>query len=354
MKRDANLDLIRCAAVIFVLFLHFIVGSGWYDMPNLGFAHWVMNLLRCLFINCVPLFLLLTGYLCCHKELSARYYLGLVRIYVIYLLACLGSLLARRLALGEQISLREALSGIVNHHANGYSWYVAMYTGLFLLIPFLNLAWKGLETGKRRLVLVWTMVYLTAAPTLLNMGPHLYEVWWEKLYPLAYYFIGAYLRDHRRSLRPGRLALALAAALCAAASLNYFVSRPEVFAWMAYSWYDGFECMGISVLVFLLLLNLDLSGCPAWLNTGIRFLSGLSFSVYLFSDVTDMVIYRLGQRVIPAGESWMFAYALCALASLLACIPLAWLAETLARPLTRRISDGLVRLCRRLTPKGSE
>ncbi len=354
MKRDANLDLIRCIAVIFVLFLHFIIGSGWYDMPNLGFSHWAMNLLRALFISCVPLFLLLTGYLCCHREFSARYYLGLVRIYVIYLLACLGSLLTRRLALGESISLREAVGGIFNHYANGYSWYVAMYTGLFLLIPFLNRAWASLEARKLRLILVWTLVYLTAVPTLLNLRLHLYEVWWKNLYPLAYYFIGAYFREYRRKLRPGLLALALAAALCGAASLNYFVCRPGVFAWMDYSWYDGFETMGIAVLVFLLLLNLDLSRCPKGLAAGIRWLSGLSFSIYLFSDVTDTVIYRLGQRVIPPGESWMFAYALCALASLLLCIPLAWLAERLARPLTEGIKKALSRLFCRPAPKRTE
>lgn len=350
MKRDRNLDLIRCAAVILVLFLHFIASGGWYDMPNLGFAHWFMNLLRALFINCVPLFLLLTGYLCCRKELSARYYLGLVRIYVIYLLSCLVSLLTRGLILGESISLRDAVGGIFNHYANDYSWYVSMYTGLFLLIPFLNLTWKGLATQKRRLILVWTLIYLTAVPTLLNLYLHIYEVWWPRLYPLAYFFIGAYIREYRRKLRPGRLALGLALALVGAATLNYFMSTPGVFGWMDCSWYDGFETMGTAVLVFLLLLNLDLSRCPSWLDKGIRGLSGLSFSVYLFSRVTDLLVYHLGRRLIPAGETWVYAYLFCALASLLTCIPLAWLAETLARPLTRWLSEALTRLARRIVP----
>ncbi len=347
MKRDRNLDLIRSTAVTLVLFLHFIASSGWYDMPNLGFAHWVINLLRALFINCVPLFLLLTGYLCCRKELSARYYLGLVRIYVIYLLSCLACLLTRRL-LGESISLREAVGGILNHYANDYSWYVSMYTSLFLVIPFLNLAWKGLATRKNRLVLLWTLIYLTAVPTLLNMRLHLYEVWWERIYPVTYFFLGAYLREYRRPLRPGRLALGLALALIGAATLNYFVCTPGVFGWMDYSWYNGFETMGISVLLFLLLLNLDLSRCSAWVDKGIRGLSDLSFSVYLFSRVTDLLVYHLGRGLIPAGEDWIFAYLLCALVSLLACIPLAWLAEALARPLTRWISTALTRLGRRL------
>lgn len=354
MKRDPNLDLIRAAAVVLLLFLHFIMGSGWYDMPNLGFAHWVMNLLRALFINCVPLFLLLTGYLCCRRELSARYYLGLVRIYVVYLLSCCASLLGRRFLLGESMGLREMAGAILNHHANAYSWYVVMYTGLFLMIPFLNLAFQGLGNRSGRLALVWTMIFLSAGPTLLNIRVHLYEVWWEKLYPLAYYFIGAYLREYRRPLRTGRLALGLLAALAGSATLNYFVCSPGSFAWMDYSWYQGFEVMGCSVLVFLLLLNLDLSRTTGLIAGGIRLLSRLSFEIYLFSDLTDMAVYRLGQRLIPAGESWMWAYALCAAASLLLCIPLAWLAERLAAPLIRWISRGLTRAYRRLVPGTAE
>ena len=354
MKRDANLDLIRCAAVIFVLFLHFIYNSGWYQTPNVDFPHWIMNLLRALLLSCVPLFLMLTGYLCCRKKLSARYYLGLVRIYVIYLLSCAASLLVRRFALGEAISLRSAIYGVLNHRANTYSWYIAMYTGLFLLIPFLNLTWEALKTRRKRLVLLGTMIYLSSVPSLLNLRYQLYMIWWNCLYPIAFFFIGAYIREYRRKLRPGRLALGLLIALILSASINFVLSRPYPFVFVDANNYDGFEVLICSVLLFLLLLNLDLRRCPAWLGAGIRRLSLLSLSIYLFSNATDLVIYTIGWRLIPHRGAWIFLYALCALASLLVCIPLAWLAETLARPLTGWISDGLSRLYRRLAPKGTE
>ena len=354
MKRDANLDLIRCVAVLFVLILHFILYSGWYLTPNVDFSHWFMNMLRALFLNCVPLFMLLTGYLCCRRELSARYYLGLVRIYVLYLFSCLASLLVRHFALGEILSLRSVLYGVLNHRANSYSWYVAMYTGLFLLIPFLNLAWAGLKTRRKRLVLLGTMLYLTALPGLLNLRHQIYLVWWASLYPLTYYFIGAYIREYRRKLRPGPLALVLLAALAGAAAVNFFLSRPEGFVFVDGNNYEGFQAQICSVLLFLLLLNLDLSRCPKGLAAGIRWLSGLSFPVYLFSNATDLLVYSLCRKLIPRGGAWVYAYALGALASLLLCIPLAWLAERLAHPLIKGIKKGLSRLYRRLTPKKAE
>ena len=149
MKRDANLDLIRSVAIVFVLLLHFVMGSGWYGMPDLGFAGWTMELCRALFVSCVPLFLLLSGYLCAEKTLSARYYLGLVRIYVVYLLSCALSLFVRIVVLKEDIGLRQAVGSIFSHQANEYSWYVSMYTGLFLLIPFLNAGYAALKSRRQ-------------------------------------------------------------------------------------------------------------------------------------------------------------------------------------------------------------
>ena len=341
LKRDLNLDLARSTAVVFVLFLHFVMGSGWYALPNVGFSAWVMNLCRSLFITCVPLFLLLSGYLCNSKRLSARYYLGLVRIYVIYLLSCAVSLLVRGLVLKEALDLRTIVGGIFNHSANEYSWYVSMYTGLFLMIPFLNTAYHGLPGRREKLVLVWTMVYLTAVPSLLNVGVSLYYIWWMHLYPLAYYFIGAFLSEYRPHIRPRTLLLLLAAALLAAGSLNYVASHPNPFHWADYSWYDGFETMGISVLVFLLLLNLDLSRCPKKAAACITGLSRLSFSVYLFSNVTDMLFYRVGQALIPGGYPWLWAYLFCALASLVGSVLLAWVFEKLARPIVQWICSFL-------------
>ena len=146
------------------------------------------------------------------------------------------------------------------------------------------------------------------------------------------------------------LALTLVLALVISATVNFFLSRPKPFVFADCNDYQGFEALICSVLLFLLLLNLDLSRCPRWLDAGIRRISLLSFSIYLFSHATDMLIYPYFQNQIPRRGVWFFAYALCALASLLLCIPLAWLAEALARPLIRWISKVLTRLFRLVAP----
>ena len=62
-ERNINLDLIRCVAVIFVISVHFCLNSAFYEVTCSGMRMLIMYILRTAFITCVPLFLMLTGYL---------------------------------------------------------------------------------------------------------------------------------------------------------------------------------------------------------------------------------------------------------------------------------------------------
>ena len=63
-KRDLNLDLTRCAALVAVLVMHYYDNSGFYTVVMDSPGDFVMAALRLLFTVCVPFFLMLSGYLC--------------------------------------------------------------------------------------------------------------------------------------------------------------------------------------------------------------------------------------------------------------------------------------------------
>lgn len=94
-QRNINLDIIRCIAVIFVLSVHFYLNLGFYDIPCIGKRMWILCILRTGFITCVPLFLMLTGYLMNKKELSLVYYKGIQKTYCIYVLISIACLIFR-------------------------------------------------------------------------------------------------------------------------------------------------------------------------------------------------------------------------------------------------------------------
>jgi surface polysaccharide O-acyltransferase-like enzyme len=89
-------------------------------------------------ISCVPLFLILTGYLNREKKLSAGYFRGLTVTALSYICICIIGLVISHLR-EEIITFGSAVHSIFNFTANGSAWYFEMYAGLYILIPFINL-----------------------------------------------------------------------------------------------------------------------------------------------------------------------------------------------------------------------
>ena len=82
VKRDLRLDIIRLFALFCVVGVHYFLNSNFYVTPVAGIKMYVMAIFRSFFIICVPLFIMLTGYLMNKKELSKKYYKGIIKILV--------------------------------------------------------------------------------------------------------------------------------------------------------------------------------------------------------------------------------------------------------------------------------
>ena len=75
MKRITGLDIVRAVAILFVISVHFLLNTNFYQMPQKdGYGMIVLSFLRHLLLICVPLFIILTGYLNRNKEPNKEYY----------------------------------------------------------------------------------------------------------------------------------------------------------------------------------------------------------------------------------------------------------------------------------------
>ena len=175
-KRNLNLDLIRCAALLCVPCMHGLDNTGLYNIQLTTAGDILMMVLRILFTVCIPLYIMLTGFLCNRKELSVRYYLGYVRVYLIYLLCCIPSLLLECFHKHSLSGAREIIGSVINFYCNGYAWYIQMYTGLFFMIPFLNMMYHGCSSKKQKQVLIATFFALSILPSFLNAYVQLYSL----------------------------------------------------------------------------------------------------------------------------------------------------------------------------------
>lgn len=316
VSRSPAMDVIRCVALTSVASVHFFSRIGYYYEPLTGVRMYGMTLVRTFLMVCVPLFLLLSGYLCRRHRPNRAYYGKLWRILGIYTLAVLTGEIFLHIYSGVPLSLAEVLKKLLNYSGSQYGWYMEMYLGLFLLIPYLNILYEGLGTRKARLGLVLALAVMTALPAVMNVykfgDPQWWAApaastsgyfqivpdWWVDLYPLTYYFLGAYLRDYPLKLRRSVLLGLLALATVADAAYVIWRCRDALFIWGAWQSNPSLFLMIRAVLLFSLLQQ----GEYRWMGTGLRTVlakvSAWSLGSYLISWVFDTLVYdRLNAHV---------------------------------------------------------
>ncbi len=297
--RDLSLDLIRALAGLLVIAVHFFLNSEFYYQPMAGKRMLLTTMARMGCMTCVPLFLLLTGYLNCHKELTRGYVKGLFRVLLTYLLASGVSFFYRWKWMGETVSLRYAVGQVLGYAGVPTGWYVEMYVGLFLLIPFLNMLWKGAGTRQARRALILVLLFLTCLPTLTNIKQKLLPAFWSSLYPVTYYYLGAWFRDYQPRV-DWRWALpALAASVMAGGGAAYLQSRNTLFVWNDFSGWPGPTVACSACLLFLLLRQFPADKLPGWLKWAVGKGAELSLSMYMVSWCFDNALYSILRERVP-------------------------------------------------------
>ena len=323
-------DIVRVIACFSVMTIHFFLNSGYYYTPLKGFGMIFMLGVRLLVTVCVPLFLMLTGYLMVNKPLSKSHYpkgMKVIWIYLLASIACLIYVLYFKDRVGSTLTtptpeaVKDAWLGILSFKTARYSWYVEMYIGLYLLIPFLNILFRHLPNKRWRLVLIVTLFCMTSLPAVLNTNNLVVEGWfqdptlsteyhkiipsfWTSLYPLAYYFIGAYIRLH--GVQTKKLWLGLAAVIALGAAIGYNLwRRTDQGFYGGGPWNDWTSpfTFALAIPVFALLISKEYRRLPKWLGKVISYVSSLSLGMFLVSFIFDTEFYRILQKEIPAVQN---------------------------------------------------
>lgn len=343
-EKNIRLDLIRAVALLFILFSHFFDHTGLYEGAVMLPVKISAISLRMIVGQCVTLFMMLTGYLCCEKKLSTRYYLGIVKIYGLYLICSVMTLAFEGLILHKEMGLQYIVGSIINFYACPYAWYMLMYMGLFLLIPFLNVIFNSLDGKKQHLALLATVFYLSVMPSLMNTFFQLHSIWWKNLSPLLYYFTGAYLRRYKPELsfRKALGILVLVLGAFVAFDLFYYGTGGEWIITVSYN--DHYQAYFLSVLLFLLLNAIKAEKLPAGMKKLVGRVSALSLSAYLLSGLTDEIIYPIFKSLVPDQNMQIFWMLPVAGLSLVFALLLAWIAALIYKPFEKIVYAVLYRL----------
>lgn len=299
-ERNFNLDLIRTIAVISVISVHFFLNSGFYSVPLIGKTMYIATAMRTAFMVCVPLFLLLTGFLMNKKELSAKYYRGIKKTLFVYLLSTIIMLLYIVYCKGTPFTFKDAIKNILSY--SQYSWYIAMYIGLFMIIPFLNLIYNGLKTKIQKKVLLLTLLFLTVLPTLFKTSCVTFlPTWWTSLYPVTYYFFGAYISEFKDEIKlPLWLNFILVlVAVFGFGAIKFILSRGANFLVTPEVDWHGYMTFSTAILTFLWFLKIKHDKTPKFFKIVISKISELSLGIYLVSWLFDDFFYKFLNTKVP-------------------------------------------------------
>ena len=305
-SRIAGLDLLRSLAIFSVIGVHFFLNTPFAKTPFVGSSMFLQGIVQHLMGVGVPLFLLLTGYLNINKKLSRSYSRGLVRVLSAYLLYSRFTIVFRIGYLGEEYSVQFWIHSILKFSAIGYAWYIEMWIGLFLLTPFLNVLYKNLSSRREKQVLIVTLVMLSLMAKFANRYDlHVGPGFWESIYPLAYYFAGAYIREYkpRISIVKG-LTVIIGLSLLNPLFNTFFMGNSKMVYPFGNS--DTPLYFVLSLCVFLLLYQRDVKHAAT--RAVLMSVSLLSLDMYLVSFAFDRLYYPLMMQHFFVSQSQFGIY----------------------------------------------
>lgn len=354
-KRNLPLDLIRVLAFLSVVSGHFFKETGYYSLPMNNPPMFFWSMIRETNMLCIPIFIMLSGWLMKSRRPNVAHYIRLIPTFLIYVLISALTLFYRWHFVGEPFTLITGLLAILDFTAVPYAWYVEMYIGLFLLAPFLNILWANLDDRAKKILLA-VLILMTSLPrAFLCVNLHILPSWWIAMYPVAYYFIGSWLREDMEEKPPKKAGLALLiflAGVITSATMSFCFAGGGVFCWGEWQEFGMPQYLVASVCLFRLEYMLggliggkgraqepvdipgrfSLAGGFAWF---LGKLSKYSFGAYLFSYLADHIFYyklRIWEPVDTARLLWYpVAIPVIAAAALIASIPVTWLVHFLCK-----------------------
>lgn len=333
-NRETGLDILKTIAVLFVVCVHFYLNCGYYSANLEGTRMFIMTVSRWLFIICVPLFMMLTGYFKSNKTISKSHYMSLIPLAIAYVLISIYKMLIVNCFFGRLYTFDFGVRNIANYQI---AWYMGMYLSLMLIIPFLNKMWKACNSRKEHNILLLSLVFISMMyPVVQYIAPS----YWQMLYPLAYYFGGIYIKEYQPKLNKILLAIIAIVTVFIEAVVSWGFAKGGAFVWAVLGPVDsGYSTATVGLTtacVFLIFYDVKINN--GLIKKALKSISDCSFEMYLFTTTYDAIIFFYLKRYVFEAEDffwWIFA-------TVPASFVLAWISSVIYKLLYRVISGYVV------------
>lgn len=296
------MEFMKIAAAFLVIVNHTNSASLY---PALSTA-WLASVVGFFFSKiAVPVFLLISGALLLRKrDTTKQWIMRIVRIVVVIIAFSAIYYFRANSAMLGAMSLPDFFKTIYTKNITNAFWYLYTYLGLLLMLPLFQKMALTFSRNEFRLLLIVSMGIMGIVPLLTNLfslAPSSYFTI-SLLSPyIGLFFAGHYIEkyvrvDRRLCLGSCGLFLALIA-LQAAVSWFRYPQDPK-----AYALFDDRTTVLIttSAVCFYCICKYAFSAIrfPQWLLKAICYIGGLTFGVYLFSDLVISGTFSLGIKLL--------------------------------------------------------
>lgn len=302
--RNFGLDVVRSIACLAVIASHFFLHTKFTTEPFVGVSMFLQGGFSSVAIG-ADIYMILTGYLCANKSLNRKFYLGGVKVLLSYLFFSLLTIVVNVYWFHTGMTWKSGLLGILSFSTIPYAWYIEMWIGLFMMIPFLNIWYKALKSKRMKLTLIAIIILLTAPPDFFNRyGQYIVPGFWEGIFPLALYFIGCYIREYQPAVSKKLLLIVL----LSIAFINSVVTVVTGHSTYLHTIGDrnGVFMIAMTCAVFLMAYNLR-TDSPKVASV-FRAISLRSLDIFLCSATFDFYLYPLFMKKYYINQSQFGIY----------------------------------------------
>lgn len=289
-QRILGLDIVRSLAIIFVICVHFSLNTCFNDAMFAGISMWLQTIARTIFGIGVPLFIILTGYLNINKTPTRKYYRGIWKVVIAYIVFSIVTIVFRKYYLHDDISLLRWGMKILDFSAIPYGWYIEMWIGLFLFTPFLNMLYKAIPIQKQKIAWIVILFSMTAIPELFNRyGLHLVPGFWQNCYPLLFFYIGCYMKEYQPRIKPIYCWVTILGCCLINPLFNALFIHNHSLIQITGDVSKGVFGTIIAIMFFLLVYHKDVQ--TPIIRKGFTKVSLLSLDIYLCCYIFDAIYY---------------------------------------------------------------
>lgn len=150
-NRDSNMELLRIMAMSMILIIHFLNHAIYVDDQNND----IYRLISPFFISGVNLFFLISGWFQIKLSLKSLYKL-IITIVIFTIVNAIGYVIYGG---GGSESYATLLKLLAFPISGNYYWFIAVYLGLIIISPIINMGLENLDSRNLRIVMILYTIF---------------------------------------------------------------------------------------------------------------------------------------------------------------------------------------------------